>query len=478
MSSRALWTRTLVVVGSIAMLALGTGFAPSQTGSPEGQPATTHGPDGRAVPDDGTPTDARGVMHYIGHAAGEPTFGFTRDGHIFYTGGDGCVTSCTGSDQMLDTVTPGSRVVLESQDGGETWKDVSPKVGPEWTHVFSLDPMIYVDPVTERIFDSDLNLACSHISYSDDQGQTWMESPIGCGEPVNDHQTLFAGPPPEGGDQPLLGYPHITYYCINHPFFTRCDKSLDGGQTWIPSSNIDPPTCSGLNGHGVVDGDGIVYVPMGENCGTPTLAISTDETDTWTTVRPAGDVSYAGGDPSVDVDEDGNLYFLFVEAGTRHTVLVTSQDHGETWSDPIDVTAPGVDKTNLATIDVGAPGRVAIAYYGTTGQGSPTTWNGYIAAGVDVLTADPVFVSAAVNDPDHPLKVDGCGPGRCGRVLDFIDVNISPDGQAYGSYVDACMETCEATGEEQIEDNQGVLGTLVGGPLLRDPEPSPDEIPV
>jgi hypothetical protein len=368
---------------------------------------------------------------------------------------------------MTDIVTPGSRVVLTSQDWGKTWTDASPKVGPAWTHAFSLDPMIYVDPVTNRIFDSDLNLACSHISFSDDQGQSWSESPVGCGEPVNDHQSLFAGPAPKGAQQPLGQYPRVTYYCINHPAFTRCDKSLDGGQTWIPSSNLSPPSCSGLNGHGVTDSKGVIYLPMGDNCGTPQLAISDDEGDTWKQVQPGGGLGEAGGDPSVAVDRDGNLYYIFVDRSTRHALLFSSTDHGKHWSKPIDVTAPGVQKTNLATLDVGDPGKVAIAYYGTTSKTSEGTWNGYIAEGKGILGSHPLFMSAPINEPGHPLKVGSCGPGRCGRVLDFIDVNVGPNGRAYGSYVDACMEVCEETGEEQIEDNQGVFGALIGGFKLR-----------
>ncbi|MGH2729523.1 MAG: hypothetical protein ACRDJI_02820 [Actinomycetota bacterium] len=65
------------------------------------------------------------------------------------------------------------------------------------------------------------------------------------------------------------------------------------------------------------------------------------------------------------------------------------------------------------------------------------------------------------------MKINGNGPGRCGRVLDFIDVEIDRRGNSWGSYVDACLEECESTLEESIHDNQGVVGTLVGGFRLR-----------
>jgi hypothetical protein len=455
----------VAVLATVAIL-LGAATGPS-TAHAQTRAAVAHGPNGKIIQSQQLSAGApHPTMYYIGHAAGEPTFGFTKDGHMFYTASDGCLTSCTGSSEMIDNFTPGAHAILESTDGGQKWTDVSPKVGPLATHHFSMDPMIYVDPVTGRIFDSDLNLACSQISFSSDEGKSWTESPIGCGEPVNDHQTIFAGVPPKGGAQPI-GYKRVTYYCINHPAFTRCDKSLDGGQSWIPSTNISAPSCSGLNGHGVTDSKGVIYLPMGANCGTPQLAISHDEGNTWTELQPGGSLREAGGDPSVAVDAAGTLYYVFVNSADRHVLLFTSADQGKHWSKPIDVTAPGVTQTNLATIDVGDPGKVAIAYYGTTGQGTVKTWNGYLTIGEGVLGANPVFYSASVNDPAHPLKIGDCGPGRCGRVLDFIDVNISPSGQAFGSFVDACMAACEKTHQESIVDNQGAIGTLIGGFKLK-----------
>ncbi|MCA1823377.1 MAG: hypothetical protein LC640_03760, partial [Frankia sp.] len=142
---------------------------------------------------------------------------------------------------------------------------------------------------------------------------------------------------------------------------------------------------------------------------------------------------------------------------------------GKTWSKPMMVAAPGIKATNLATLDVGKPGNVAIAYYGTTVEqnaGEKVTWNGYLAEGLGVLSSKPVFYTATINNPAEPFKVKSCGPGRCGRVLDFIDVEIAPDGSPWGAYVDACAAECEKTGNESIHDNEGVVGTLVEGPKL------------
>jgi hypothetical protein len=39
-------------------------------------------------------------MFRIDHGAGEPTLGVNKAGTIFITASDGCVTSCTGSEEM------------------------------------------------------------------------------------------------------------------------------------------------------------------------------------------------------------------------------------------------------------------------------------------------------------------------------------------------------------------------------------------
>jgi hypothetical protein len=407
-------------------------------------------------------------MYRLKHGAGEPTLGITRKGEIFVTASSGCVTSCVGSEESLQTVAPGGRVVYKSKDKGKTWLDVTPGVpGTASTHAFSMDPYMFVDqtPDGSRVFNVDLTVACSELSYSDDGGSSWTTSPVACGEPVNDHQTVFSGKPVTS---PTVGYPKIIYYCFNHPAFTKCSKSLNGGLTFIPTAQINNPSCSGLNGHGVTSSKGVVYIPLG-NCGKPKLAISSDEGDNWKVIDIASEMSVAGGDPSLAIDAKNNLYYTWVDGDDRLPFMSTSTNGGKTWSKPVMIAAPGVKGTNLVTMTVGAPGMVAFAYYGTTEDPADkqSRWSGYIASATGVLGKKAIYYSATVNPASQPFKVNGCGPGRCGRVLDFIDVEIAPDGQPWAVYVDACQATCEKTGTESIHDNEGVVGTLVGGPKLR-----------
>ncbi|HEV3472969.1 MAG TPA: hypothetical protein VG408_07150, partial [Actinomycetota bacterium] len=129
----------------------------------------------------------RARMFYVGHPAYEPTLGITKRGSVFFTAA---------------SPTLGPVDVMRSTNEGNTWKVVSPKVGGHNAHPFSMDPYLYVDPTTSRVYTVDL-IPCPVISYSDDEGASWIMHPFPCEQ--FDHQTLFAGPPVVSA---TVGYPN------------------------------------------------------------------------------------------------------------------------------------------------------------------------------------------------------------------------------------------------------------------------------
>lgn len=424
---------------------------------------------GRAVPHR---TGARSVAprrsprvetYRIGHNAAEPTIGVSQKGTVFYTAAD---FEIDGND------------VMRSVDSGRSWQLVTPMIGPRRAHAITRDPYLYVDEDTSRIFNIDLTLACSYVSSSDDAGGSWITNPLGCGIPVNDHQTLFSGPPVTS---PTVGYPNIVYYCYNQLVSSSCTKSLDGGLTFTATgapafTGVDPHRpeagfCGGLSGHGRVGPDGTVYLPKGW-CGIPWVAISHDEGRTWTRVRVA---KKGSADPhnSIAVDRKGNVYYLWI-ADDLLPYLSISRNEGRTWSKPVMVAAPGVVEASLPTIDAAGPGKIAIAYMGTENvkgrlgnrDHTYSTWNGYLAVAGNALTSDPLIYTATVNDRHDPLIRGSCGPDRCGNVWDFIDVEIGPRGETYGSFVDACIGRCGRTGPPN-EGAEGLIARIRGGPRLR-----------
>lgn len=447
---------------------------------------------------DGKVMDARSTAtaktSWIGHTSLEPTIEIDSGGDIFMTAGSWSQTPAVR--------TGGATEIVTSSDGAETWSFVTPKVlGTNRQHV-SLDPYVLVDDLdgdNSRVFTIDLTVACSYMSFSDDDGETWTTNPLACGRPVNDHQTLFSGPPVSTS---MTVYPNILYYCWNDVATSSCSKSLDGGLTFHPTgapafAGYDPAAegegrddfCGGLHGHGVVADDGTVYLPR-EYCNRPYISVSHDEGVTWTNYQVAEKPASGGSDTSVAVDRKGNLYYLFL-SNDRRPYLSVSRDKGETWSKPVAVGVPGLKEANLPSIVARGVGKIALVYYGSTNspwrrcpEDEPdcydrneyrtATWNGYLTISANALDRSPTLYTGLVNHPSDPLVRQQCGPGRCHNVLDFIDVNIGPDGIAYGAFVDSCIPKGEPACTAELPTNaggfsgiyEGLVTKIVGGPSL------------
>ena len=417
-------------------------------------------------------TGADGRLFRTGYGAWEPSLGLQRDGTI--------ITAARNSN-----VDPG---FARSRDDGVTWERTTP---PE--HDTSLDPFVWVDPDTNRIFASDLDTpTCTPVSTSDDDGSTWRTSRV-CGH--TDYQKIFGGPPPADGAKPR-GYPNVVYYCAitggegaGTPNFNACSKTLDGGATWAltgePSYPIreapvgsPSPVCDGGAPPGVVGRDGTVYLPRAW-CGEPWISVSRDEGATWRRTRLPGpslpfDPSNAAwhNDTSVAVDAENTLYYTW--AGDERLFLSVSRDGGRTWSEPRDILPPGVTRAQNTAIDVGDPGKVAISFIGTRDPKSTPdaekSFDGYLVQSTDAGAADPTFVAAPVNDPERNTLWTGgsCSPIRCGNMGDFYDVVIGPDGTPRASFVDSCPDDDKCTSFGVTNSRgEGVVGQLVGAAPLR-----------
>jgi hypothetical protein len=427
------------------------------------------------------------TQSYVGRQAAEPTIGIDQRGRVFFPASTFDALPKESPENNAHTI------LLSSADQGRKWRSVQPVIAGQDGHPASLDPYVYVDPKTGRIFDIDLLLAGSYLSYSDDSGETYTTVALTSATGANDHQTLFAGPPPAGN--PTLiptdpKFPRIVYYCVNSIAIVGCTHSIDGGRTWSQAGGAPFPTgiqpggsnlgvCGSLHGHGVADSKGRIFLPQGR-CGVPTLAMSADGGLTWTDSVVSKGVGAAGTQTSVAVDAADNVYYTWWDNLHRLPYLAVSRDHGKTWGPSMMIAPPGVHEVNWPTIDAGDAGRITITFPGTTSVNDDDTlppddparpWNSYVLVSTNALSSQPLFLSNIANPPYDPVHRGNCN-GRCGNMFDFLDVIVSPadQGRVWAAAVDTCtaVKSCKSKDDPNLAgDMQGVAIRQVSGPALR-----------
>jgi hypothetical protein len=318
------------------------------------------------------------------------------------------------------------------------------------------------------VFTSELTLLSPDtvkISYTDDDGQTWVPNQSGGIASAVDHETIGGGAyrsdpsavPPVVPPPHLPTYSNAVYYCSQDLEAALCSRSDDGGLTYGPSIPIYVATqCGGLHGHVKVAPDGTIYVPNRDCSGTQSIVLSEDNGVTWN-IRPVNTCTWAakpslvgtGDDPAVSVDGAGKIYFAFSNFGTNAGVAV-SEDKGKTWKNMYDVGAGfGVHNVAFPAATSGDAGRAAVAFYGsttpngaTTGNSNDTTFSGvwhlYIAHTFD---GGNTWTTSDVT-PKMPMQRGGLLRGGGGAVVrnlaDFFDMTTDRQGRVLVGYANGC----------------------------------------
>jgi hypothetical protein len=415
------------------------------------------------------------------HGAGEPSIGVNwNTGKVFIEAGNHTLRVT-----FNDAVRPASAF----------WED---KRSP-FSRV-SLDPILFTDDGhfggPNRTFVSQLDGACSLMSFSNDDGNTWTPSQ-GCGVPAGiDHQTVGGGN--YAFPAPAHSYPHAIYYCSQSIAAAICARSDDGGLTFGPGIPIytfasltalntlrmdaAPGQCGGLHGHIRVAPDGTAYVPN-HNCrdvnnvDRPGVAVSTDNGLSWT-VRTVPDArtSGPGGDPSVAAGSNNTLYFGYVNVD-GHAKIAVSRDRGLHWSKSQDVGTPfGIQKTQFPEVIAGDDNRAAFAFLGTTTAGDDQSpdfagvWHLYVAFTYDAGRTWTT-VDATPNDPVQRGCIwNGGGSNPCRNLLDFNDITVDRFGRVLLGYADGCTGTCvrdptqsASRGPSSAQDSLATIARQTGG---------------
>jgi hypothetical protein len=431
----------------------------------------------------------RVVSVATGFQGGEPNIGITSKGNV-YT--DVFLPANVPDRTLAGAATYGA--VVGSTDGGKSWT-----VKADVTHdPITLDPMLWVDQKTDRIFSNQLNVACAWLSYSDSEGSTWTDSPASCGAPAIDHQKFATGPYSAASPfAPAAGnpvYPNVATFCYNKLQGTFCAVSFDGGIHFVLDNLVDlAPTssavatdrqCGGINGHQKFGPDGTIYVPYGLNCGQAFVATSTDSGVTWIPHRlgaPQQEI-----DPAVTITPDGMAYYMG-RSDDQSLYLFRSKDHFATHEGPFRITPPDVNGTVFAGLTSGSDGRIAFAYLGHKANlahpgkvrdpddrshiRAATRWYLYVGMSLDAEAANPYFLINQATPDSDPVQVGCVQENGCGQrnMLDFIDMQTGPDGRFWIAYTDGCTsDGCKAPDAKPISsaDSMITVARLEEGPSL------------
>jgi hypothetical protein len=387
------------------------------------------------------------TVEYLGRSAIEPSIGVDWK------------TNATAYQSDLETL-----FVTFGSNGLASWVN---RRAPTSQFIDS-DPILFTDRQTGRTFASELTLLSPDtvkISYTDDDGQTWVPDQTGGIASAVDHETVGGGVyrqdltavPPVVVPPHSPTYPNAVYYCSQDLETALCSRSDDGGLTYGPSIPMYVAVqCGGLHGHVKVAPDGTVYLPNRDCSGTQTLIVSENNGVTWS-IRPVNTCTWAakpslvgtGDDPAVSVDASGRVYFAFSNFGASAGVAV-SEDKGQTWKNMYDIGAVyGAKNVAFPAATAGDAGRAAIAFYGsttpngtTTGDSNTTTftgvWHLYIAhtfdGGNTWTTSDAT--------PTMPMQrgglLRGGGADVVRNLCDFFDITIDNQGRVLVGYDNGC----------------------------------------
>jgi hypothetical protein len=340
--------------------------------------------------------------------------------------------------------------VIDSDPIGFTYRGFTDAVGPH-SRVFAAE-LTLLSPDTVK------------ISYSDDDGVTWVPTQSGGLASAVDHETLGGGiyHSPIPARPPGTIYPNAVYYCSQDIAAALCSRSDDGGLTYGPSIAIyNLTTCGGLHGHVKVSPvDGTVYVPN-RACGAQSaVVVSQDNGVTWA-IRPVQNGSVSDttttDDPAVAIDSGGGcpacvppfsiarVYFLGAVNGTSAAVA-TSDDFGATWQNIYDVGAIyGLKQIAFPAAVAGDAGRAAVAFYGSTtatGDSNAATFTGFWHLYVAQTFDGGLHWTTTDATPNAPMQRSGLlrggGADITRNLLDFFDITIDRDGRVLVGYVNGC----------------------------------------
>jgi hypothetical protein len=253
----------------------------------------------------------------------------------------------------------------------------------------------------------------------------------------------------------------LISYNQQQPRNVVVQKSTDGGLTYSPVAPVAAPNPTFPGPMRYDAAHDVVFFgwdKRGDAGDDINLSVSFDKGDTWFDCRAAVAPADAAGFVTVDNDRDGNIYLAYGEKQRYHTYLtvlkaanvrkcdnpsadLTEPTSNPGFSKPVQVDRGNVRTTVFPWLTAGsAPGRVAVAFYGTESDGNPNlgtfdaSWDVYVNQSLNALTSAPTF--SQVKATTHPFHYDsiclnglGCDlavPPGDRSLADFFAIDYNP----------------------------------------------------
>jgi hypothetical protein len=315
--------------------------------------------------------------------------------------------TATRNNIYVSAISPGANL-WHSYDGGQTWSAPVPFDANGPSRGGDADVTVS-DNGTVVV--ADLNIAYTQVQTSTDQGKTFSAGTTGVTTPESDRPWLTAG---AGSNL------YVSYHDFAGETIQVC-PSTDLGTTFLPCRIAEGPNdptiplnCAentdigrSLRVDPVDSSLNLVFScsTTAQNAANPPygpvtnyyMSKSTDGGITWTSYPMFAADTSGGKAPAMSnfwtsfvIDSAGNYYALMdgtfddltVPANPYHVFLLTSTNHGVTWSAPkiVDHETDGKGTHVLSDIAVSTPGQADIVWYGTTATGEPNGVCGNTAA--------------------------------------------------------------------------------------------------
>lgn len=328
----------------------------------------------------------------------EPTIEVAGDGTLYVSG-----VCCVG----------GSPPVWASRDGGATWQELRT---PGIREAVGIEGDFAVDDAGNVYF-TDILLGAMWLTSWDKDGNWRHTVPVPLA-PLVDRPWVRAGAE------------DVVYFLYNTARSTEFHRSTDGGRTFSPIPLASFPAPLGTLGQGPERDD--LWVVAGR-----TLYASTDGGSTWSEgeevpAPPGADDETAPYNFQVPVVDEAGRVLVATDWGGKdgYVMFAAIRDPDGAWR-VVNVSAQG-GTHHLPWAAAGPDGGFVLAWYGTDDD----------AAGVNEVAADAewfVFL-AATHDAGATWQVVRADPApvKVGpmdrRLLDFLQVDLAPDGAAHLAY--------------------------------------------